>query len=32
MKHQTPPPTLKSIVDAIAAARGVSLYKEGKAQ
>jgi hypothetical protein len=28
MKHQTPPLTLKSIVDAIAARRGVTLYKE----
>jgi hypothetical protein len=32
MKRQTPPSTLKDIVDAIAARRGVSLYKEGKAQ
>lgn len=28
MKLKTPPPTLKSIIDAIAAARGVTLYKE----
>jgi len=28
MKHQTPPLTLKSIVDAIATRRGVTLYKE----
>jgi hypothetical protein len=30
MKLKTPPPTLKSIVDAIAAARGVTLYRESK--
>jgi hypothetical protein len=29
MKLKTPPPTLKSIIDAIAAARGVTLYKKG---
>jgi hypothetical protein len=29
MESKSPPPTLKSIIDAIAAARGVSLYKEG---
>jgi hypothetical protein len=28
MKTQTPPLTLKSIVDAIATRRGVTLYKE----
>jgi hypothetical protein len=28
MKPQTPPLTLKSIVDAIVARRGVTLYKE----
>jgi hypothetical protein len=34
MKHEikTPPPTLRDIVDAIAARRGVSLYRKGKAQ
>ena len=28
MKLKAPPPTLKSIIDAIAAARGVTLYRE----
>jgi hypothetical protein len=28
MKQKTPPPTLRDIVDAIATARGVTLYKE----
>jgi hypothetical protein len=28
MKLKTPPPTLKDIVDSIAAARGVTLYRE----
>lgn len=32
MESKTPPPTLKSIIDAIMARRGVSLYKDGKAQ
>lgn len=32
MKLKTPPPTLRDIVDAITARRGVSLYKESKAQ
>jgi hypothetical protein len=27
MKQKTPPPTLKDIVDSIAAARGVTLYR-----
>jgi hypothetical protein len=31
MEIKTPPPTLKSIIDAICAARGVTLYRE-KAQ
>jgi hypothetical protein len=28
MKQKTPPPTLRDIVDAIATARSVTLYKE----
>jgi hypothetical protein len=28
MKRQAPPPTLKDIVDAISARRGVTLYNE----
>lgn len=30
MDMKTPPPTLKSIIDAIVAARGVTLYRESK--
>jgi hypothetical protein len=30
MHNQTPPTTLKDIVDAIMARRGVSLYRESK--